>query len=319
MIQIDDAGSGSLIGGTGIGIFNTLTSQYYFDIIPLEYYQTKLFYEKSYQDYVIKIVKDGFKKLGVTKEQTIEVCQGYMFDKLREWLDTNGYNWKNTRINGQLQYLVEESFNQYVFNLGLPKAFIKHARYAFGFHRLLKWVFADIENRKKLCKTQWKSWQKWGNIEKSIYPNHLSYPDYCLKCGQKMQKDMKVITIEYMTNKPATINLHEKCFQGDLNPVPPPFLRKIKIFVAVNKINKTELKTGQELFFSISAGKIHFLDSEGNCFYSLTNRLANTLAFWFKWGFIWQCVIQEISESKILLVLTLKERPLLLKKLIKNQ
>ena len=46
MIQIDDSGSGSLIGGTGIGILNTDTNEYYFDIIPLKYYQTELYQKK---------------------------------------------------------------------------------------------------------------------------------------------------------------------------------------------------------------------------------------------------------------------------------
>lgn len=47
MIQIDDAGSGSLIGGTGIGVMRAETREYYFDIIPLPYYQPPLFPEKN--------------------------------------------------------------------------------------------------------------------------------------------------------------------------------------------------------------------------------------------------------------------------------
>jgi len=213
MIQIDDAGSGSLIGGTGIGILNTDNNKYYFEIIPLKFYQTHLFQKKAYQDYVIKIVERSFSKLGVEKSQQIEICQGYMFDKLRNWLDANNYQWRSTKIEGPLQIKVEESFENYVIDLGLPKPFIKHARFAFGFHRLLKWVFADLENRKKLCKTQWKSWQKWGNVEKKIYPSQLKYPDYCLKCGKRINPPLEVITMEYVTNKPSTINLHKSCYK----------------------------------------------------------------------------------------------------------
>jgi len=214
MIQIDDAGSGSLIGGTGIGILNTENNQYYFEIVPLEFYQTQLFQEKAYQDYVVKIVEKSFAQLEINKKHKIEVCQGYMFDKLRDWLKINNYQWQSTKIEGPLQIKVEESFEHYVIGLGLPEDFIKHARFAFGFHRLLKWVFADLKNREKLCKTKWKSWQKWGNIKKKIYQNILQYPDYCLKCGKKIKPPMKVISIEYITNKPTTINLHQKCYTG---------------------------------------------------------------------------------------------------------
>ena len=100
MICIDDAGSGSLIGGTGIGILNTNNNKYYFDIIPLKYYQTELFQKKAYQDFVIEIVKKGFQEIKARQDDIIEICQGYMFDKLRLWLTEQGYQWNNTKIEG---------------------------------------------------------------------------------------------------------------------------------------------------------------------------------------------------------------------------
>ena len=36
MIHIDDAGSGSLIGGTCIGILRTNDNAYYYEIIPIK-------------------------------------------------------------------------------------------------------------------------------------------------------------------------------------------------------------------------------------------------------------------------------------------
>ena len=54
MIYIDDAGSGSLIGGTGIGILNTKNNKYYFDIIPLKYYQTELFQKRLIKIMLLK-------------------------------------------------------------------------------------------------------------------------------------------------------------------------------------------------------------------------------------------------------------------------
>ena len=46
----------------------------------------------------------------------------------------------------------------------------------------------------------------------------LAYPDYCLKCAKRIKPPLEVVTIEYVTNKPTTINLHKNCYKGKLNP-----------------------------------------------------------------------------------------------------
>jgi hypothetical protein len=49
MIQIDDAGSGSLVGGTCIGLYWTKYKKYKYDFIPLDCYTPENFKEKKYQ------------------------------------------------------------------------------------------------------------------------------------------------------------------------------------------------------------------------------------------------------------------------------
>lgn len=211
MIEIDDAGSGSLIGGTGIGIYHQKTQAYFFDLIPIKFFQRPSFSEKKYQDYVIYIIENAFQQQNINKKETIYICQSYIFDRLRDWLTNKGYHWENTRIKGHLQYKVESSFNNYVIKLGLPKNFINHARYAFGFHRLFKWVMADYKNRSLLCKTGWKSWQKWSEVTTTSYQSTADKNEYCLKCGQIIYKNSSVNIIEYTTNKLWTLALHPEC------------------------------------------------------------------------------------------------------------
>lgn len=211
MIEIDDAGSGSLIGGTGIGLLRSETEEYIFNIIPLSLFQEPHFQAKKYQQYVIKIVQEAFQKLKVTPEEPIRVCRGYIFDELRHWLDREGYLWESIKIEGLLQEKVEESFNQYVIDLGLPKNFVQHAKYAFGFHRLFKWVSADFNNRSVLCKSGWKSWQKWSTVEQAIQTGQAAKNVYCLKCGQQIKKGEKVKTLRYYTNKEWAVDLHPHC------------------------------------------------------------------------------------------------------------
>lgn len=213
MIQIDDAGSGSLIGGTMIGIYRTNTNEYIDELIPLKYYSKINMKEKAYLQYVVTITKRSFKKLNVKKSEPIEICRGYMFDELRKWLTKENYKWENTVISGPLQEKVEHSFEKYVISLGFPEAFIKYTKYPFHFHRILKWVYADYENRTPLCKIGWRSWEKYGNqnikITFDYIPTKREY--FCLKCGKKITSSETSKIISFESNHVNQIYLHKNC------------------------------------------------------------------------------------------------------------
>lgn len=215
MIQIDDAGSGSLIGGTCIGMYDTTSKEYYHEIIPLELYNLENIKEKEYLEYVIKIVQNGLERFNFDTSIPIEICRGYMFEKLRFWLTMNNYNWSNSIITGVLQEKVEKTFEEYSVSLGFPYLYIKYTKFPFHFHRILKWVYADYNNRSALCKTGWKSWQKYGLlspiVSSQILDNKKNF--HCLKCGKKLYNNMKVIVLKYNSNRENTIYLHQKCYK----------------------------------------------------------------------------------------------------------
>ena len=210
-IEIDDAGSGSLIGGTGIGVLRSETGEYLFRVIPLRCFQPPHFNKKSYQAYVVRIIRNAFLKLGVSKKEPVHVCRGYVFDALRDWLQQEEYDWTNRKIEGTLQRQVEDSFNEYVIKLGLPRDFVKHARYAYGFHRLLKWVFADFPNRSQLCKSGWKSWNKWSEVPRQAFRARADKSLFCLKCGLAIPNNHEMIVLKYTTNKEWLVYLHTIC------------------------------------------------------------------------------------------------------------
>ena len=212
MIQIDDSGSGSLIGGTCIGALRKETEEYYFGIIPLENYQNHSFEQKIYLDKVVDLTDSFLKQLKVPKDEKIEVCRGYMFDKLRPWLKENQYSYSNTTIGEPLQARIENTFEKYTIELGLPKEFLSYTKYPFHFHRLLRWVYADYNNRVKLCKTGWKSWKKYGSLELDIKKTKLEKSNYtCLKCWKPIKNNSQVIMMKYFSNKPNIIYLHRNC------------------------------------------------------------------------------------------------------------
>lgn len=212
MIQIDDAGSGSFVGGTCIGFYRPETNEYYFDIIPVELYDIDNFKKKLYLDNVVEITEKAFEALNVNQHETIEICRGYMFEKLKPWLTSNDFCWYVTQITGRIQEVVEKNFELYTIKLGLPEEYIKYTRYPFHFHKLLRWVLSDYNNRIALCKVGWKSWQKLKNITPSISfakMEHANY--YCLKCGRRIRKGSSVAILEFYSNQLNYIYLHKGC------------------------------------------------------------------------------------------------------------
>jgi len=56
-----------------------------------------------------------------------------MFEKLRHWLDANGYCWYRTHISGRIQEIVEQNFMLYTMRLGVPEAYLKYTNTPFIF------------------------------------------------------------------------------------------------------------------------------------------------------------------------------------------
>lgn len=212
MIQIDDAGSGSLIGGTCIAALRTDTNEYYSEIIPVFLFNRENFKYKFYIYYTTEIIKNALKKLKVDKNEAISICQGYIFEDARQYLKENNYNYSSTKIVDPLQSIIEKNFENYAVSLGLPREFILYTKYPFHFHRLLKWVYADFENRVNICKTGWKSWDKYSSLETNIYYDKILRSNYvCLKCGKRIENGSSVKVIKYKTTSINYIYTHKNC------------------------------------------------------------------------------------------------------------
>jgi hypothetical protein len=212
MIQIDDAGSGSLVGGTCIGILRKETGEYHYRIIPVHLFNEANFKNKTYIYYTTEVVKNALKKLSVRKKEEILICQGYMFEDTRNFLAREKYSFSNSKIEDPLQSLIEKTFENYTISLGLPRDFISYTKYPFHFHRLLKWVYADYDNRIKLCKTGWKSWQKYRIINVEVYYDKLLKSNFiCLRCGKKIPDNSSVKVIKFFSNRQNYVYLHKHC------------------------------------------------------------------------------------------------------------
>lgn len=212
MIQIDDAGSGSLVGGTCIGAIRKETREFYYEIIPVNLFDESNFKSKLYIYYTTDIVKNALKKLKVGKKENIYICRGYMFEDARKYLEQNRYNYYSSKIEEPLQSLIEKTFEDYAISLGLPREFISYTKYPFHLHRLLKWVYADYDNRIKLCKTGWKSWSRYSGISVDTYYDKLFKSNYiCLKCGKRIEDNSSVKVIKFFSNRYNYVYMHRHC------------------------------------------------------------------------------------------------------------
>ena len=162
VVKIDDAGWGDLVGGCLLGFLRRETGEYIVKLIDVSHFRPPNFLKKTYLQEALRLARDALEELGVTKEEEIEICTGSVLSEIRLTLMEEGYNVKPTRIEGELQDLVENSLLDYYAELGIPRETLTVESGRERFYALIRWVMTDLEVREKYVKTGWKSWDsKW--------------------------------------------------------------------------------------------------------------------------------------------------------------
>jgi hypothetical protein len=164
-VQIDDAGIGSPVGGAAIGALETETGEFRYKLIGEEYFQDGKYAAKEYQKRTAEIISELFGEMGITKDAyRVEICSGHIFDTARLWLDEEGYNWKSAKIDGDLQFRIEDAFSDYLVSIGVPEKIRKIEVGRDQFMYLFNWVRENPDQRVKYCKTNGSKWKsKWSH------------------------------------------------------------------------------------------------------------------------------------------------------------
>jgi hypothetical protein len=159
MIQIDDSGWGSLLGGVIIGMYNTETRKFKAKIIPVSYFQGSTFKKAKYRDYATKIVLETWPSLGNTNH--FQICRGTCLDGIYEMLDhyikPDYRRIERVEIGDPLQSLLEEKFASSLQRIGVPKR--TDGAHCLSFNNQLNWI-KENPSRVKYVKTGWDSWNK---------------------------------------------------------------------------------------------------------------------------------------------------------------
>lgn len=175
-IEIDDSGTGDLVGDAFIGFHVIETGEIIFRGIPVGMYNKENHENRQSFTCILEKVKSGLKALNFNKERdTIQICRGNCFDLVREWFDEEGIKHEPAIVEGKLQDAVEGRFIDHLRKLGVRSPNLTIEAGIKRFFILFNWVSRDLSSREKYVKTGFPSWEKrWREnaIKKSRIRNN---------------------------------------------------------------------------------------------------------------------------------------------------
>ena len=164
VVEVDDSGWGDLVGGAVIVLRRLGKNEKYVGEVPVEAFQGQAFKAKAYLPHVLRIVREGAEALGITTDEPLHVCTGYILSEVRKALANEGYRVVPSRIVGVTQEFAEEEYIKHLSRLGVGAS--EEAKRIRGFDNSLAWVLRDVDKRERLVKTGWKAWPRLKSGEK---------------------------------------------------------------------------------------------------------------------------------------------------------
>ena len=166
-IEIDDSGTGDLVGDAFIGFLRQETGELLFKSLSVEFFKGDNWKNRVAYDKTVQIVKEGLSELNFNKKkEKILLCRGNIFDKVREYLDDEEISYEPAVIEGKLQNAVEERLVEHLRNdLGVRSRNLTIKSGAKRYFVLLNWVSRDFYNREKYVKSGFRKWNtQWRDI-----------------------------------------------------------------------------------------------------------------------------------------------------------
>ncbi|MFW9939213.1 MAG: hypothetical protein ACFFD5_16345, partial [Candidatus Thorarchaeota archaeon] len=159
-IEIDDAGTGDLVGDAFIGLLRKETDELIFKTLPLELFKAENWKNKKPFKIVVDLVKEGLEELNFQKDsELIKLCRGNIFDQVRAYFLEEGINYEDAIVEGKLQDAVEGKLIKYLRNdLNIRSKNLTIKSGAKRFFVLFNWVCYDFYNREKFVKSGFKKW-----------------------------------------------------------------------------------------------------------------------------------------------------------------
>ena len=171
-IEIDDAGTGDLVGDAIIGFRDMNTGKIIFQSVPVGLYTKESKEDDGPKKHIKKIVIKGLRALNHREGDRILLCRGNCFDLVREYFDENEIYYEPAIVEGKLQDAVEGKFIQHLRRLGVRSHNLTMDSGIKRYFILFNWVCKDFPNRERYVKTGFPSWgKKWRKIALDRYNN----------------------------------------------------------------------------------------------------------------------------------------------------
>jgi hypothetical protein len=159
-IEIDDAGTGDLVGDAFIGFLRKETGEIIFKRLSVDLFKGDSWKNKDVYKETVELVKDGLKELNFQKDtELIKLCRGNIFDQVRAYFIEEGINYEDAIVEGKLQDAVEGKLIKHLRNeLGIRSKNLTKKSGAKRFFVLFNWVCYDFFKREKHVKSGFKKW-----------------------------------------------------------------------------------------------------------------------------------------------------------------
>jgi hypothetical protein len=172
-IEIDDAGTGDLVGDAFIGLRDTENGKIIFQSVPVGLYNEENKDDDQPKKHIVKVVIKALKQLNHSKGDRILLCRGNCFDLVREYFNENDIYYEPAIIEGALQNAVESRFIQHLRKLGITSRNLTIESGIQRFFISFNWVCQDFPNRERFVKRGFPSWKKkWRKIAMKKYEKY---------------------------------------------------------------------------------------------------------------------------------------------------
>jgi len=159
-IEIDDAGTGDLVGNAFIALLRKETGELIFKTLPVDLFKGENWKNKKPFSEAVKLVKEGLSELNFQRDtEIIHLCRGNIFDQVREYFLEEGINYEEAIIEGELQDAVEGKLVEHLRNdLGVRSKNLTTKSGAKRYFILFNWVCYNFPKRERFVKSGFKKW-----------------------------------------------------------------------------------------------------------------------------------------------------------------
>lgn len=151
LIEIDDSGWGSLIGGVSITVCRVETGDHIDSTVDVMHFQNKRYIQKSHQKEATNLISSMLIELKLKPNEEILLCTCPLFNEAYYKLLDYGFNARRGKVSYKTDRYAKEAFRNYLTKNGVEKWMMRHIDYS---------LIQNFPKLQKIAKTGWPNYEK---------------------------------------------------------------------------------------------------------------------------------------------------------------